>query len=145
MLMSGRIIPTIGEPPTPWSFDTALELSCCLWVCHLACILNQGLVEFDLSVFLDPFYFIWFILCPWTMSFFQKLCPAPFTPVTCSFPKPCLGPQCYLYNLLEGQPENSWLLGGKYCIITNPRYSGLHLPCFLQHVQQQYQSVDALG
>ena len=23
MLMSGRIFPTIGEPPTPWSFDSA--------------------------------------------------------------------------------------------------------------------------
>ena len=51
-----------------------------------------------------------------------------------------------LYNLLEGQPENSWPLGGKYCIISNPsRYSGLHLPCFLRHVQQQYLSVNLLG
>ena len=36
MLMSGRIIPIIGEPPTPPSFDSALELSCQLWVCLLA-------------------------------------------------------------------------------------------------------------
>ena len=45
--MSGRIIPTIlgkgwkfqgiGPLPTPWSFDSALGLSWCLWVCHLAC------------------------------------------------------------------------------------------------------------
>ena len=34
--MSGRIIPTIGEPPTPPSFDSALELSCHLCVCLLA-------------------------------------------------------------------------------------------------------------
>ena len=69
------------------------------------------------------------------MSFFQKLCPAPFPPVSCSFPELYPGPQCCLYNLLEGQPENSWPLGGKYCIIFNPsRYSGLHFPCLLQHV-----------
>ena len=54
-------------------------------------------------------------------------------------------PQCCLYDL-EGQPENSWPLRGKYCIISNPsRYSALHLPCFLQHVQQQHLSVDRLG
>ena len=34
MLMSRRVIPTIGEPPTPWSFDRALQL------CHLACRLR---------------------------------------------------------------------------------------------------------
>ena len=106
---------------------------------------NQGLVKFDLSVILDPSDFNWFMLCPWAMSFFQKLCPALFPPVLCSFPKPCPGPQCCLYNLLEGQPEYSWPLGGKYCIISNPSsYSGLHLPCFLQHVQQQHLSVKLL-
>ena len=69
------------------------------------------------------------MFCPCTMSFFQKLCPAPFPPVSCSFPDPHPGPQCCLYSLLEGQPENSWLLGRKYCIISSPsRYSGLHLP-----------------
>ena len=79
------------------------------------------------------------------MSFFQKLCPAPFPPVSCSFPEPCLGPQYCLYNLLEEQTENSWPLGGKYCIISSlSRYSGLHLPCFLQHVQQQHLSLNPL-
>ena len=34
--MSGKIIPIIRETPTPRSFDRALELSWCLWVCHLA-------------------------------------------------------------------------------------------------------------
>ena len=29
--------PGTGPPPTPWSFDSALELSWHLWVCHLAC------------------------------------------------------------------------------------------------------------
>ena len=32
MLMSERIIPTTGEPPTPLTFDSALELSCHLGV-----------------------------------------------------------------------------------------------------------------
>ena len=50
------------------------------------------------------------------LLFFQKLCPALFPPVSCSFPEPFPGPQCCLYNLLDGQPENSCPLGGKYCI-----------------------------
>ena len=36
MLKSGRNIPTFGEPPTPLSFDSALELFYHLWVCLLA-------------------------------------------------------------------------------------------------------------
>ena len=46
-LMSGRIIPTIfgkgqrfpgyGPLPTPWSFNSALELSGHLWACHFTC------------------------------------------------------------------------------------------------------------
>ena len=28
MLMSGWILQKTGEPPTPWSFNSALELSC---------------------------------------------------------------------------------------------------------------------
>ena len=142
MLMSGRIITTIGKPPTPWSFDSALEF----WMSFSLQIENQGLVEIDLSVILDPFDFNWFMLCPWAMSFFQKLCPGPFPPVSCSFPEPRPGPQCCLYNLLEGQPENSWPLGGKYCMVSNPtRYSGLHFPRFLQYLQQQHLSLDVLG
>ena len=85
------------------------------------------------------------MLCPWVMSFFQKLCPAPLPPVSCSFPEPCLGLPCCLYNLLEEQPENSWSLRGKYCIISDLSiYSGLYLPCSLQYVQQQHLSVNPL-
>ena len=77
-----------------WS---SLELSWNLWVCHLACwcitmsinwgarsicMVNQRLIEVDLSAILDPFDSSQFILCPWVMSFFQKLCPAPFPPVS---------------------------------------------------------------
>ena len=40
---------------------------------------DQGLV---LPAILVPFDSNWFILCPWAMSFFQKLCPALFPPVT---------------------------------------------------------------
>ena len=53
---------------------------------------------------------------------------------------------CFLYNLLEGQPEDSWPLEGKCCKISNPtRYLGFHLLCFLQHVCQQYLLVNPLG
>ena len=80
------------------------------------------------------------------MSFFQKLCLALFPSVSCSFPEPHLDPQFCLYNLLERQPENSWPMGEKYYIISNhSRYSSLHLPCFLQLLQQQYLSVNPLG
>ena len=82
---------------------------------------------------------------PLGLSFFQKLCPAPFPPVSCSSPEPLPGPQCCLYNLLGGQPEKSWPFREKYCIISSSsRYPGLHLPCFLQHVQQQHLSVNLL-
>ena len=40
---------------------------------------DRGLV---LSAILVPFDSNQFMLCPWAMSFFQKLCPAPFSPVT---------------------------------------------------------------
>ena len=54
---------------------------------------DQGLDEFDLSAILDPFDSNQFMLClcPWAMSFFQKLCPGPFPPVSCSFPEPLTG------------------------------------------------------
>ena len=77
----------------------------------------------------------------------SKVVPCPL--LSCfhepAFPEPCLDPQCCLYDLLEGQPENSWLLGKKYCIISNlSRYSGFHVPRFLEHVQQPF-SVNPLG
>ena len=84
---------------------------------------DQGLLElylFGWILILDPFDFNWFILCLWAMSFFQKLCSAPFLAVSCSFPELLPGPQFCLHSLLEGQPENSWTLGGKYYIIQSP-------------------------
>ena len=128
MLMSGRIIPTVGEAPTPLSFDSALELSCYMGVSFSLQIGDQGLAEFDLS--------------SWTHLILTGLCHAL---VLCHSFKSCAqppfllfhvdahpGPQCGLYNLLVGQPENSWPLGGKYCIISNPsRYLG-HLLASLQ-------------
>ena len=62
MLMTGRIIPTIGEPSTPLSFDSALELSCHMGVSFGLQIGDQGLVEFDLS--------------SWTHLIFISLCYA---------------------------------------------------------------------
>ena len=44
-------------------------------------IKDQGLVEIDLSAILGPFDSNGFMLCPWGMSFFRKLCPPPFPPV----------------------------------------------------------------
>ena len=43
---------------------------------------DGGLIKVDLSAILDPFNSNQFMLCPWAMSFFQKLCSAPFPPVT---------------------------------------------------------------
>ena len=43
---------------------------------------GQGLVEVDLSAVLDRFDSKQSMLCPQAMSFFQKLCPAPFPPVS---------------------------------------------------------------
>jgi len=40
---------------------------------------DQGLVLSAIVVLFDSDQFM---LCPWVMSFFQKLCPAPFPPVT---------------------------------------------------------------
>ena len=48
MLMSGKIITTIGKPPTPLTLDSALELSCHLGVSFSLQIGDQGLVEFGL-------------------------------------------------------------------------------------------------
>ena len=67
---------------------------------------DQSLAGFHLSAILYTSDFNSFMLCPQAISFFQKMCPAPFAPVSCSFPEPRLGPQCCLYNLLEGQLEN---------------------------------------
>ena len=44
-------------------------------------IQDQGLV---LSAILVPSNSNGFMLCPWVMSFFQKLCPAPVPPITFS-------------------------------------------------------------
>ena len=85
------------------------------------------------------------MLCPWAVILSKFVpCRLPSYFMIYSWAPP--GPQYCLYNLLEGQPENSWPLGKKYYVISNPsRYSDLHLPCFLQHVRQQPLSVDLLG
>ena len=43
---------------------------------------SEGLVKVDLSAILDPFDSNGFMVCPWAISFFQKLCPATFPPVS---------------------------------------------------------------
>ena len=48
---------------------------------------DQGLVEFDLSSWTHLIVIGFYHAL--VLSFFQKLSPAPFPPVSCSFPKPC--------------------------------------------------------
>ena len=43
---------------------------------------DQGLMEVNLSAILDPFDSNQFMLYSWAMSFFHKLFPAPFLPVS---------------------------------------------------------------
>ena len=43
---------------------------------------DQGPVEVDLSAILDPFDSNQFILCPLAGSFFRRVCPASFLPVS---------------------------------------------------------------
>ena len=45
---------------------------------------DQGPVEVNSSAILGPFDSNQFMLCPWTVSFFQSLCPAPFPSVSLS-------------------------------------------------------------
>ena len=95
---------------------------------------DQSLLEFDLSS--GTHFILIGLCCALGLCHFFKSCASPPHCFMLFFWAPSC-PQCYLYNLLERQAENSGPLGGKYCIISNPsRHSGLHLPCFLQHVQQ---------
>ena len=87
MLMSGRIIPTIGEPPTPPSFDSALELSCHLGVSSSMQIGDQGLVEFDLS--------------SWTHLILISLC---YALVLCRSFRSCALPPSLLFHVLFLSP-----------------------------------------
>ena len=105
---------------------------------------DQNFVEFDLS--------------SWTHLILIGLC---YALGLCHFCKSCALPPSILFpalflspvrahnvasTILRRDSENIWPLGEKYYIISNPsRYSGLHLPCFLQYVQQQHLSVNPLG
>ena len=72
--------PGIGPQPIFWSSEGALELS--LDVSLSLLIEDQGLVEVGLSAILEPFDSNRFMLCPWAVPFFQKLCPVSFPPVS---------------------------------------------------------------
>ena len=63
----------------------------------------QGLVEVDLSAILDPFGSNQFMSCSRAMPFFQRLCPAPFPPVS----DPLKG-YWGLSGVLGPQFENCW-------------------------------------
>ena len=146
MLTSGKIIPTTGEQHTLLSFDGALaQFFPPLSVSFSLQIGDQGLVEFDLSSWT---YLILIGLC-YALELchsFKSCALPPSLLFHALFLIPTQGPQCCFYNILEGQPKNSWPLGGKYCVISNPsRYSGFYLSYFLQHVQQQHLFVNLLG
>ena len=87
MLMSERIIPTTGEPRTPLSFDSVLELSCHLGVSFSLQIGDQGLVEFDLS--------------SWTQLILIDL---HYTLVLCHSFKGCALPPSLLFHALFLSP-----------------------------------------
>ena len=68
---------------------------------------DPGLIRVHLSPILDLFGSHWFMLCPWAMSFFQKLCPAPSPPVMpLETPHPSVNPNLFsgLGPLLRGIP-----------------------------------------
>ena len=104
----------------------------------------QGLVEFDLSSWTN-LILIGLCYALWAMSFFEKLCPDSFPPVSCSFPELHLGPQWCLYNILEGQPENSWPLGEKNVQYPSPLDSQPFIFHVSYNMQQQHLSVDPPG
>ena len=86
----------------PWNFPGPS-------LCHLAPQTeDQGLLVFDLPSWT---HLILISLC-YALGLCQsfKSCALLFH----ALPEPCPGPQCCLYNFLEGQPENSWPLGEKY-------------------------------
>ena len=81
---------------TDWLTGTVMAT---LGVSFHLLIEDQGLV---LSALLVPFDFNQFRLCPWAMSFFQKLCPAPFPPVTVPLKTELGSPpkeRCRVYNV----------------------------------------------
>ena len=83
MLMSGKIITTIGKPPTPLTLDSALELSCHLGVSFSLQIGDQGLVEFG--------------LLSWTQLILIGLC---YAFVLCHSFKSCALPPTLLFHAL---------------------------------------------
>ena len=95
---------------------------------------DQGLVEVGLPAIVDPFDSNQFMLCPWAMSFFQKLCPDPFPPV--SERKDLKNTTCELdikgnYKTLHPtQQRNILLKGTRYSLIDlvlDHKYTSLHL------------------
>ena len=70
----GGYFQDLGHHPLP-VLNNPWELSWHLWVCH-------SLADQGSRSTLPSWSHSWFILCPWAMSFFQKLCPTPFPPFT---------------------------------------------------------------
>ena len=64
---------------TDWLTGTVMAT---LGVSFHLLIEDQGLVLSAILVPFDSNQFMQFMLCPWAISFFQKLCPARFPPAT---------------------------------------------------------------
>ena len=77
----GWRFPEFGSLPTPWSFDS--ECHGTSGVSFHLLMEDQGLVsEVDLSATFDSYDSNQFMFHPQAMSFFQRLCPAPFPPIS---------------------------------------------------------------
>ena len=74
--------PNHGEPHTPPSFDSALKLSCHLWVCHLA-------YRLGLKVYLN-------LTCHLGLNWFQSVYVMPLCYVILSKVVPCPLPSCFI-------------------------------------------------
>ena len=77
----------------------------------------QGLVE--VSATLGPFSSSRFMSCPWAMSFFQRLCPARFPPV--SFP-----PQRF-YPIFSWEAEGRWSIFSRLSRAVDPACQGVKI------------------
>ena len=117
MLMSGRTVPTVlGKG---WRFPglgrhPLLGLLAVPWNCRgtSGCVFSladqdQGLVS---SAILVPFDSNRFMLWPWAMSFFQKLCAAPFPDVTTSATATASGQRSLLCRLSSRFALNPFLV-----------------------------------
>ena len=133
--MSGRIIlttlgrgwrfPEIGPLTTFWFWWCLRTVMAPLGVSFSLLIEDQSLVEVDLSAILGPLDSNWFMLYPWAMSFFQKLCPAPFLLVS----KWHITPR----RVVSVRWDGTWKAGNPALVITYMCIKSSH--CMSKYIQ----------